>query len=201
VYPWLEGESATPERLGDAGRAAADLARFVAALQALDATDGPRPGAHNFHRGVPLALRDPYTREAIGKLHGVLDTGAATAAWEAALRARPWDGPPVWLHGDLQSGNLLAASGRLRAVIDFGGLGVGDPACDAMAAWTFLPRATRSVFRAALRVDDATWERARGWALSVGLVALAYYQRSNPVLAGISRRAIEEVLADHASAA
>jgi aminoglycoside phosphotransferase (APT) family kinase protein len=57
------------------------------------------------------------------------------------------------------------------------------------------------VFRAALRVDDATWERARGWALSVGLVALAYYQRSNPVLAGISRRAIEEVLADHASAA
>jgi len=78
---------------------------------------------------------------------------------------------------------------------------VGDPACDVMAAWLFLPAETRAVFRNALQVDDATWARARGWALWFGLIALPYYQSTNPVLAGIARRAIEEVLADHRAAA
>jgi aminoglycoside phosphotransferase (APT) family kinase protein len=131
----------------------------------------------------------------------MLDAGAVTAAWAAALQAPAWDGPPVWLHGDLQSGNLLAVQGRLRAVIDFGGLGVGDPACDVMTAWLFLSAETRDVFRAALPVDDATWSRARGWALSVGLIALPYYQNTNPVLAGIARYAIDQALADHQHAA
>ena len=83
-------------------------------------------------------------------------------------------------------------------MIDFGGLGVGDPACDSIVAWNLLSAETRDGFRAALAVDDATWARGRGWALSVALVALPYYQRTNPVLAAISRRTIGEVLADHA---
>jgi aminoglycoside phosphotransferase (APT) family kinase protein len=73
---------------------------------------------------------------------------------------------------------------------------VGDPACDVMAAWLYLPAETRDLFRAALSVDDATWVRGRGWALSVGLIALPYYQNTNPVLAGIARRAIAEALGD-----
>ncbi len=92
---------------------------------------------------------------------------------------------------------LLAVEGRLSAVIDFGCLGVGDPACDLIVAWNLLSAETRDVFRAALLVDDATWARGRGWALSVGLIALPYYQSTNPVLAGISRYAINEALADH----
>src|SRR5262249_28626931 len=120
-----------------------------------------------------------------------------TAAWDAALQAPAWCGAPVWLHGDLQLGNLLAVKGRLSAVIDFGCLGVGDPACDVMTAWLYLAAENRDVFRAALAADDATWARGRGWALSVGLIALPYYQNTNPVLAGIARRAINEALADH----
>jgi hypothetical protein len=88
-------------------------------------------------------------------------------------------------------------TGRLSAVIDFGCLGVGDPACDVMVAWTYLSAETRGAFRAALPVDDATWARGRGWALSFGLIALPYYESTNPVLAGIARYAIDEVLADH----
>jgi aminoglycoside phosphotransferase (APT) family kinase protein len=87
---------------------------------------------------------------------------AATAAWEAAVRAPLWKGPPVWIHGDLLAGNLLARDGRLNAVIDFGSCGVGDLACDAMAAWTYLTAETRDAFRAALPVEDATWARGRG---------------------------------------
>lgn len=78
---------------------------------------------------------------------------------------------------------------------------MGDPACELIVAWNLFSAETREVFRAALRVDDATWARGRGWALSVSLIALPYYKDTNPVLAGISRHTIAEVLADHRRAA
>jgi aminoglycoside phosphotransferase (APT) family kinase protein len=118
-----------------------------------------------------------------------------------SLHAPAWSGAPVWIHGDLQAGNLLTVQGHLRAVIDFGCLGVGDPACDLMVAWNLLPVASRGSFRARLNVDDATWARGRGWALSFGLIALPYYRQSNPVLAGIARHAIDAVLAEYTWAA
>jgi len=195
IYRWLEGENATLDRLTDRRQAATDLAHFVAALQRIDPTGGPRAGVDN-SRGVPLATRDTPTRAAITALYGAVDTDAVIAAWEAALQAPMWPGPGVWLHGDLNSGNLLARHGRLSAVIDFGAMAVGDPACDVMVAWTLLTAETRDVFRAALPVDEATWARGRGWALSWGLIVLPYYENTNPVLCGIARYAIDEVLAD-----
>jgi aminoglycoside phosphotransferase (APT) family kinase protein len=196
IYQWLPGENATPEHIVDWRQAALDLAQFIMALQQIDPTSGPAPGSHNSYRGVPLATRDAETRAAIAALRGILDTNVVTEAWEAALQAPTWNGPLVWLHGDLLPGNLLARHGRLSAVIDFGCLGVGDPACDLMPAWAFLSGEARHVFREALPFDDASWARARGWALSFGLIALPYYQDTNPVLAGIARRAIAEALAD-----
>lgn len=194
VYQWLEGETATLERVTDLGQVAIDLARFICALQRIDRAEAPQSP-----RGVPLALRDDPTRAAIAALHGTFDADALIAAWEAALDVPAWDGPPVWIHGDLQSGNLLTEQGGLSAVIDFGCLGVGDPAGDVMVAWTYLTAGTRHVFRDALSIDEATWARGRGWALSVGLIALPYYEISNPVLADIARRAIDEVLDEHAA--
>lgn len=197
VYRWLEGQNATIDRMADPRRTARSLARFVAALQRIDPTGGPGPGPYNSFRGAALATRDASTRVAIGTLRGTLDTDAVAAAWDAALDAPAWGDPPVWIHGDLQSGNLLTHRGRLSAVIDFGCLGVGDPACDLSVAWNLLSAGSRDVFRTALPVDDATWARGRGWALSVALIALPYYWSTNPVLADISRHAIKEVLADH----
>jgi len=165
-------------------------------LQQINLAGGPAAGEHNSFRGVPLAMRDAPTRAAIATLGSMVDAHAVTGAWEAALKAPDWASPAVWLHGDLQRGNLLAHRDRLSAVIDFGCLGVGDPACDVMVAWTFLSAATRDVFRSELGVDDATWTRGRGWALSFGLIALPYYENSNPVLAGIARRSIDEAIAD-----
>ena len=197
VYRWLEGEDATIAPISDLRQAATDLAQFIAALQQIEATGGPPPGQHNFYRGVPLAMRDQQTRDAIAALQDVIDIDKATAAWDAAVETPTWNGAPLWLHGDLHAGNLLVQQGRLSAVIDFGGLGVGDPACDVMAAWTLLSVESRVVFRELLKVDDATWARGRGWALSFGLIALPYYQTTNPVLAEIARRSINEVLTDH----
>ncbi len=196
VTTWLEGENATLDRMADPREVATALARFNLALQRIDATGGPPPGAHNSGRGAPLAMRDAATRAAIDACAGLIDTGAAAAAWESALQVPARDGPQVWIHGDLQSGNLLAVNGRLSAVIDFGCLGVGDPACDLIVAWNLLSADARKVFRDDLAVDEATWARGRGWALSIGLIALPYYLTTNPVLAVINRRAIEEVLAE-----
>ncbi|TVY08091.1 aminoglycoside phosphotransferase family protein [Paenibacillus cremeus] len=197
VYQWLEGENAIVRGIDDLGQAADALAHFVTALQRIDATGGPVPGPHNSGRGVPLAQRDAAVRDAIAGLSGLLDTDAALAAWEAALHAPVWHGAPVWLHGDLHPGNVLVQEGRLSAIIDFGTLGVGDPACDLMAGWTLLTAEARACFRAALPVDDATWLRGQGWALSFGLIAYVYYIDKNPVLASISKSTIEEVLSDY----
>ena len=191
VYRWLDGEDAASAAIADPGQLATDLAQFVTALRRIDLPGGPPTS-----RGIPLAERDSDTRAAIASLDGMLDTDAVISAWEAALNTPVWDGPPVWIHGDLQPLNLLIQDGRLSAVIDFGALGVGDPACDLLAAWSFFSADTRVIFRAAQTVDDATWARGRGWALSIGLIARPYYQRTNPALANIARRSIDEVLAD-----
>lgn len=196
VYRWLEGENPPSDRLADPGSLARDLAEFVAALQRIDPTDGPPAD-----RGEPLAMKDAAARTAIEALCGMVDTDATTAAWDAALQTPAWPGPAVWVHSDLAPGNVLLVQGRLSAVIDFGGLGVGDPARDLIVAWTLLPADVRNVFRATLRVDDATWARGRGWALFKALIQLPYYRDTNPVLAANARHVIHEVLADHQRAA
>lgn len=196
VYRWLEGENATISHVENPTQGAETLAQFIASLQQIDSSGGPAPGPHNSERGVPLAMRDEPVKRALASLKSALDTGLAAEVWRASLEAPMWNDAPRWLHGDLHPGNLLVHRGKLSAVIDFGTLGVGDPACDLMVAWTFLSANTRHYFRSLVGVDDATWIRGRGWALSFGLIAYAYYIHSNPGLAAISRRTIDEVLAD-----
>ena len=198
VHQWLDGESVNVERMADSVGLAQDLGGFVAALRRIDAAEGPIAGRDG-SRGVPLARRDAATREAIVQLNGVVDTRAVTAAWEASVRAPTWQRPGVWIHGDLLSGNVLVdGRGRLSAMIDFGCMVVGDPACDVMAAWTLFEAEGREAFRSAIGVDDATWARGRGWALSFALIALPYYMHTNPVFVRDARHVIREVLADQA---
>lgn len=191
ICRWVEGEHVPIGALDDPARAAADLAAFVGAFRAFDPAGAPR-GARDGY----LAEEDRGVREAIAASDGLIDTAAVRRAWQRALEAPAWDGEPVWAHGDLLPGNLLAVDGRLSAVIDFGCMGVADPAFDVIVAWTYLDAATRDVFRAELDVDDAVWERARGWVLRIGMIALPYYQKTNPEFAGTARRMVEEVLAD-----
>ncbi|QES45385.1 phosphotransferase [Streptomyces venezuelae] len=200
VSRWLDGEVATAESLGDSPRAAVQLAEFLTALQACVPEDLPVDGGADIAgggeglAGEPLAVRDRATRAAIAELDGVFDAAAMTELWDAALDAPAWDRPPVWFHGDFHTGNLLTVDGRLSAVIDFGGLGVGDPACDLMIAYTLMSAGSRSVFRTALGVDEATWTRGRGWALATGLNAYTTYAAVSPRVAAQTSRQITEAL-------
>ena len=196
ITRWLPGETLTADRLPDARRTAVALAHFVAALQRIDARNGPRAADHGL-RGQPLITRDAATRRAIADLEGLIDTAAATRVWEDALRAPDWDRAPVWFHGDLLPGNILfSAQGRATAVIDFGGLGVGDPACDLMLAWGLFTGESRALFRETLAVDDATWARGRGHALAQALIFIPYYLNTNPDGVAQARHGLAEVLAD-----
>ena len=150
----------------DATLAARDLASFVAALQRVDPSGAP------MGRGIPLAERDEEIRYWLARFDG---DPAVVEGWERALAAPAWEGPPVWHHGDLDARNWLVRDGRICAVIDWEAMGVGDPACDVMVAWKLHSGEARDAFREALPTDDATWERARGWALSQAVAALAYY--------------------------
>jgi aminoglycoside phosphotransferase (APT) family kinase protein len=166
----------------------------------IDPAGGPPPGQHNFFRGGPLAVYDADTRNAIAALGSEINSHEAIELWEAALGAT-WHGSPVWIHGDVSAENLLVDHGRLNAVIDFGCLAVGDPACDLTIAWTFLSGASREAFQARLPMDAATWARGRGWALWKALITLVRDLKSDPERAASCRRIIEEVIAErkHAS--
>lgn len=164
VYRWLDGQTReTPPE--DLPGFAADLAAFLQALHRIDASNGPAAGDHNFHRGGDLRVYDDEARAAIAALSGRIDHERASLIWDTAL-ASQWEQRPVWVHGDIAIGNLLFdEQGRLSAVIDFGSMGVGDPACDLVAVWTMLKDDSRDRFIRAMDLDPQTWARARGWAL------------------------------------
>ena len=193
VYEWLPGENANGT-LDDLDQAAVDLAAFVRALRRVDAAGAhPRP-AHD--RGGPLAEHDQQVRRSIAELGNRIDGAAALRSWDKSVHAPVWDGAEVWVHGDLLPGNLLVVDGRLSAVIDFGGLNVGDPACDLQPAWNVFTGESRERFRAELDVDDASWLRGRGWALSQAVLALPYYWHTNPGMIRQASHALAEVLDD-----
>ncbi len=204
VVPWLPG-AAVADPLDPAARpnvdldaAAEQLGVFVTALREVDATGGPvKDGTA---RGVPLARLDEAVREAIAASGDRIDGPAATKAWERALEADPYRGPGAWIHADLMPGNLLAERGRLTAVIDWGALGVGDPAADLVPAWQLFDGRSREAFREASGVgstlDDGAWERGRGWVLVQAVIGLPYYWDRWPAFGRASQRRVAAALAD-----
>jgi aminoglycoside phosphotransferase (APT) family kinase protein len=187
IHTWVEGETVPIEEI-DAIQAAQDLAAFIASLQQFNSSGGPQG------RGIPLAERDEEFRYWLAQFDG---DPAVLAVWESALAAPPWKGPPVWHHGDLDVRNWLVRNGRITGVIDWGTMGIGDPACDIMVAWKLHSPAARDVFREYLPTDDATWARARGWVISQAVAVLAYYTpENNPVLYHEAKSWLDLVLSE-----
>ena len=187
AWSWIEGTVAAPAALGASIAFAGDLAGLVRAFHAIDAEGATWDGAS---RGGPLATRDGDVRESLALCADLLEVAPITVAWERCLDVGGPPGPDVSIHADLMPGNLLVADGRLAALIDLEGCCVGDPAVDLMPAWNLLAPPARAAFRRGLAVDDATWERGRGWAICQAIVALPYYVETNPSLAATARRTL-----------
>ncbi|GAA4849277.1 aminoglycoside phosphotransferase family protein [Luteimicrobium xylanilyticum] len=175
VFCWLPGRDlahvaldAAPPPTGWWAGVAEGLGAVVRALHAVSLPDAPAAGS----RGRSLAPHDDGVRRLVGDV--------------AALAAPPWPHDPVWVHGDLLPGNVLVPDepaapgpGDVVGVIDWAASGLGDPACDAMVAWS-LPTTARRAFHEAAGFDDATWARARGWVLQQALAFIPYYRTTIP---------------------
>jgi aminoglycoside phosphotransferase (APT) family kinase protein len=191
VVPWFEGDAWADVGVRDPFEAATSLGWFVRALAATAPDDAPKA----VYRGTPLAMRDEPFRSRVETLGDLVDGPAALAAWEKALAAPEYAGPNRWLHGDLHPANVIVEDGVLIAVIDWNDLCGGDYASDLAAGWMCFDGAQREVFRASVGdVDDDTWERARGWALSHAIACLES-SADNPRMNAIGRRTLDEVLA------
>lgn len=191
VCKWIEGKSLLEATFQDEVQFAKDLALFIKELQRVPVTEGPRS-----RRAGLLSSQDDAVRNAIDQLGDKIDAKQIAKIWEACLAEPVWENSPVWTHGDLLPGNILVKDKRLVGVIDFGLCGVGDPACDMIAGWSVFSEKGREAFRKELGIDDATWKRGRGWALSIALIILPYYEKTNPGLVGVAERILAEILSE-----
>jgi aminoglycoside phosphotransferase (APT) family kinase protein len=206
IYKWIDGESAAVGHISDLSEFARTLAHFLKVFERIDTAGGLAAGPHNFCRGGSLKVAassrgityDGEVRRALEILVDAIDVKSAEAAWNKALEST-WQRPGVWVHGDVAPGNLLVDKGKLIAVIDFGCMGIGDPACDFVIAWTLFKGESRKVFRAALGVDDATWERARGWALWKALIVCAGLCETHAYEKKQASYVLNEVITDYIS--
>lgn len=198
IYAWLDGESANTQFLDDKTLKliAVDLSQFLKELQQIDVREGPLPGLHNYWRGDTPAVYDADTRAYLAALQDIIDSNVALSLWEKAINT-PGDQKQVWIHGDFASGNILIKANHLAAVIDFGCMAVGDPACDLVIAWTFLKNDARKIFKDHLSLDQDTWTRARGWALWKAAFELCMLSDKTSVEAMKQRCIIKEILQEH----
>jgi aminoglycoside phosphotransferase (APT) family kinase protein len=190
ITKWIKGEIPDFEIKNEYELLAIDLADFLNEFHKIKLTHGPMS-----RRGVTLKEVDEETRTAIDDLQGEIDIQSVTALWKDFLNIPYWHHDPVWVHGDFLPGNILILNNRLSGVLYFSDVGIGDPACDLVIAWCLLNSTSRKIFKNHLEnIDEDTWQRGRGWALSIALIMLPYYMHTNPTLTALARRIIKTVL-------
>jgi len=171
IYNWIKGDTA--ESLKDEFKVSfsKDLGLFLKEMWSANSSNGPFYFEQNFFRGGPLIVYDEESREVIKGLKDILDVKIVQCIWEKSLETF-WDCEPVWVHGDLFPANIIVEDNHLKAVIDFGNMCIGDPACDLAITWTFFDGESRKMFKEMVEIDQNTWQRARGWTLWKALISL-----------------------------
>lgn len=181
VMTWVPGEPLDHTSISRGDHAADTLAGFLRALHVEAPAEAPASSDRGEH---PKKCTDGFDHffQAV-----VPDDIAADvrAVWDDAVAAPEWEGPAVWLHGDLHPANVVVSDGTLSGVIDFDALFAGDPAWDLAAAWVLLPAGAASrFFDAYARADEGTIRRARGLAALTSLFLMLMGQNGDRGLPG-----------------
>lgn len=189
INSWIDGESMNEFNVKDKNQLAYDLAQFLNELKQCDPHLGPLPGPHNFYRGGNLSTYHEETIQAIKECDD-FDQTECLKIWHTGLNS-DFKGPNTWIHGDLEKDNLLIKDDRLYAVIDFGNMGIGDPACDYVMAWTYFNIESRQIFLQAFGINQAMINRAKAWALWKAIISL-----NNPNSRLTAINTLNELLSD-----
>lgn len=190
VNSYLNGETVNEDNISDKSHFAKELASFLRELQSIDTTDAPEAGEHNFFRGASPKVYSHQVYEALEAHKHDLPTEKFCILWKQAISSK-WEQSPVWIHGDIAPGNLLVKNNNLCGVIDFGIMGIGDPACDYAMAWTFFDEKSRKYFLQGL--DKGTVDRARGWALWKALITCT---DTNEAVAENANHTLNEIITE-----
>ena len=201
VMTWVDGTPLDHGSITRGDHAADLLAAFLKALHGeapADAPDSSDRGAH--------------PKECTGRFEQLLRAvdlcGFAEddirAVWEDAVAAFGWQGPRVWVHGDLHPANVVIADGTLAGIVDFDAIFAGDPAWDLAAAWVLLPAGGAArFFDGYAQADESTVRRARGLAAMKSLFLMLMGQNGDRGLPGgkphwgpVGRAALDCVLKD-----
>ncbi|GAA3783607.1 aminoglycoside phosphotransferase family protein [Streptomyces coacervatus] len=181
VMTWVEGTPLDHGSITRGDHAAEALAGFLRALHVEAPADAPAASDFGAH---PKDCTDGFEHF----FQAVAPTDLADEireVWGEAVAAPEWEGPPVWVHGDLHPANVVVADGTLAGVVDFGALVAGDPAWDLAAAWLLLPAGGASrLFNSYAQADEATVRRARGLAAMKSLFLMLMGQNGDRGLPG-----------------
>lgn len=166
IYKWIDGKSLNQVSRHnlDLEEIAQTLANFIKEIHKIDTTNAPEAGEHNFYRGCDLGIYQSQAIDNILTLKDIIDDKRAISIMQTATKSK-WSKNPIWIHGDLAIGNILIKDNKINAIIDFGGMAIGDPACDLVLYWNFFEGKSQEIFKSELNLDQNTWNRARGWAL------------------------------------
>lgn len=217
VTRWVSGARSADRPRRRAAAWAVDLADALAALH----TTAPPDAPHNPVRAVPLATRVAAVTARFDRARAgsgavpLEDVDLAEARWRAGVAAPAWAHAPAWVHGDPHPANLVVTPGAddgargdaLAALLDFGDLSAGDPACDLATAWLAFDASGRAAFVAAYearrpggpgadRPDPGRWRRAGAWAVAMATGVLVDAPE-DPTNGPWARAALDELV--HAS--
>lgn len=189
ISPWYEGHNPPFEQKNEYAELSLALASFLNGLHAIHLENGPFS-----RRGVHLKAVADQTLTALNALASDMDVKQLKLLWHELEQVPQWHNTPVWVHGDFLPGNIIVFNTKLQAVIDFSDVGIGDPACDCIMAWSLLNQKSREIFKSQLNnIDEDTWLRGKGWALSIAAIMLPYYKNTNPTLATLARRILAQI--------
>ena len=198
VQMWLAGTDGSAADPGASAAFARDLAALVGDLRAVPTEGRTFAGERRTGRGGTIGDHDAWVQTCLGRSAGLLDVDALAALWVRLRELPRGPEPDETTHGDLIPGNVLVAGtgadARLAGLLDVGDTGPADPALDLVGAWHLLEDGPRTVFRAALGVDDAHWARGTAWAFEQAVGLVWYYRTSNPPFSAFGRRTLERIL-------
>jgi aminoglycoside phosphotransferase (APT) family kinase protein len=181
VMTWVPGEPLDHGSISRGTHAADTLAGFLRALHVAAPAEAPIASDRGAH---PMNCSGGFENffQAVAPDDIAADV---RAVWDDAVAAQAWEGPPVWVHGDLHPANVVVSDGKLSGIVDFGDMFAGDPAWDLAAAWVLLPAGTTSrFFDLYAQADEAAIRRARGLAAMKSLFLMLMGQNGDRGLPG-----------------